>query len=71
MKVLVVGVGGVGESIAAIAKRRDATDWLETMVLADYDRGRAERCAAKQNDPRFVAEQVDASDADAVAALAA
>ncbi len=70
MKVLIVGVGGVGESIAAIAKRRGAEDWLETMVLADYDRTRAERCAAKLGDPRFIAEQVDASDADAVAALA-
>jgi len=70
MKVLVVGVGGVGESIAAIAKRRDTTGWLEKMVLADYDRGRAERCAARQSDARFVAEQVDAGDADAVAALA-
>jgi saccharopine dehydrogenase-like NADP-dependent oxidoreductase len=71
MKALIVGVGGVGESVAAIAKRRGGEDWLEKLVLADYDRSRAERVATKSNDPRFVAEQVDAGDAEAVAALAA
>ena len=34
MKVLLVGVGGVGEAIAVIAKDRP---WLEQMVLADYN----------------------------------
>ena len=32
MKVLLIGVGGVGEAIAVIAKDRP---WLEKMVLAD------------------------------------
>jgi len=71
MKALVVGVGGVGQSIAAIAKRRDPKgEWLEKMVMADYDGKRAADFVAKLNDPRFVAEQIDAGDADAVAALA-
>ena len=38
MKVLLVGVGGVGEAIAAIAKPRA---WMEQMVLADYNVKRA------------------------------
>ncbi len=71
MKVLVVGTGGVGQSIASIAKRRDPDGvWLEKMVMADYDAKRAADFVAGLNDPRYVAEQVDAGDADAVAALA-
>jgi saccharopine dehydrogenase-like NADP-dependent oxidoreductase len=71
MKALVVGTGGVGQSIAAIAKRRDPSgEWLEKMVMADYDGKRAADFVATLKDPRFVAEQVDASDVDAVAALA-
>ena len=71
MKALVVGTGGVGQSIAAIAKRRDPKgEWLEKMVMADYDGKRAADFVATLGDPRFVAEQVDASDVDAVAALA-
>ena len=70
MKALVVGTGGVGQSIAAIAKRRDPKgEWLEKMVMADYDGKRAADFVATLADPRFVAEQVDASDVDAVAAL--
>ena len=38
MKILLVGVGGVGESIAIMAARRP---WLEKMVLADYNKERA------------------------------
>ena len=38
-------------------------------MVADYDPGRAERTVAAVDDPRFVAAQVDASDADSVAAL--
>ena len=71
MKALVVGTGGVGQSIAAIAKRRDPKgEWLEKMVMADYDGKRAADFVATLKDPRFVAEQIDASDVDAVAALA-
>lgn len=71
MKALIVGTGGVGESIAAIAKRRDPKgDWLEKMVMADYDQARPERLVARLKDGRFVAARVDASDPDGVAALA-
>jgi len=71
MKALIVGSGGVGESIAVIAKRRDPRgDWLEKMVMADYSLDRAQAVSAKLADPRFPAEQVDAGKPDDVAALA-
>ncbi|MBI1379275.1 MAG: ATP-binding protein [Frankiales bacterium] len=66
MRVLCVGAGGVGSSAALIAARRD---FVDTWVVADYDLGRAEALVARLDDPRFVAAQVDAGDADAVAAL--
>jgi saccharopine dehydrogenase (NAD+, L-lysine-forming) len=67
MKVLVVGAGGVGSAAVGIAARRD---FFSSMVVADYDVRRAERAIeAHAADPRFVAAQVDASSADAVAAL--
>ena len=67
MRVLCVGAGGVGSSAALIATRRD---FFESWVVADYDHARAEALVARVGDPRFVAAQVDAGDADAVAALA-
>jgi len=66
VRVLVVGAGGVGSAVAAVAAGRD---FLETMVLADYDPVRAERVVQQRSDPRFVAARVDASDEAAVAAL--
>ncbi len=59
MKILLVGVGGVGEAIAAIAKPRD---WVEQIVLADYNLERAKEVQVKiGDDKRFPVEQVDAS----------
>jgi saccharopine dehydrogenase (NAD+, L-lysine-forming) len=49
MKVLLVGVGGVGEAIAAIAKPHP---WVEQVVLADYNLDRACEVQAKLNDPK-------------------
>jgi len=67
MRILIVGAGGVGSSAALIAARRD---FFEIVVVADYDLARAESLVARLDDPRFVAAQVDASDAHAVANLA-
>jgi len=67
MRILLVGAGGVGSAAVGIAARRD---FFEAMVVADYDRTRAERALERHaGDSRFVAAQVDASSADAVAAL--
>jgi saccharopine dehydrogenase-like NADP-dependent oxidoreductase len=58
MKVLLVGVGGVGEAIAAIAKPRS---WIEQIVLSDYNLGRAKEVQAKLGDnDRFPVEWVNA-----------
>jgi saccharopine dehydrogenase (NAD+, L-lysine-forming) len=65
VRILLIGAGGVGAAFAAIAARRD---FYETLVIADYDLARAEKAAA--TDARFGAAQVDASDAESVAALA-
>ena len=68
MKVLLVGVGGVGEAIAAIAKPRK---WMELMVLADYNVKRAEEVQKKLGDPkRFPVEFIDASKQADIEALA-
>ncbi|MFZ5878275.1 MAG: saccharopine dehydrogenase NADP-binding domain-containing protein, partial [Chloroflexota bacterium] len=68
MKVLLVGVGGVGEAIAAIAKPRA---WMEQMVLADYNVKRAEEVQAKLGDPqRFPVEFIDAGNQEMIEGLA-
>lgn len=68
MKILLVGVGGVGEAIAAIAKPRK---WMEKMVLADYNIKRAEEVQKKLGDPeRFPIEFIDASKQADIEALA-
>ena len=68
MKVLLVGVGGVGEAIAAIAKPRA---WMEQMVLADYNVKRAREVQKKlgQN-KRFPVEFIDASKKSEIVKLA-
>jgi len=72
MKVLLIGVGGVGESIALIAqKRNSSSEWLTQMILADQNLARAEQVAARLGDPaRFPAAQVEASQKDDIVALA-
>lgn len=68
MRVLLVGVGGVGEAIANIAKSRP---WVERIVLADYNLTRAMEVQEKLGDPdRFPVEQVDATDQFQIEALA-
>jgi len=68
MKVLLVGVGGVGEAIAAIAKPRK---WMELMVLADYNVKRAEEVQKKIGDnKRFPVEFIDAGKQESIEELA-
>jgi saccharopine dehydrogenase-like NADP-dependent oxidoreductase len=67
VKVLVVGTGGVGAAIGAVAARRD---FLERMTFADLDPARPEALVSRLDDPRFTAARVDASDQASVAALA-
>ncbi len=68
MKILLVGVGGVGEAIAAIAKERP---WVEQIVLADYNLERAKEVQKKLGDcKRFPAEHIDASNQKMIEELA-
>jgi saccharopine dehydrogenase-like NADP-dependent oxidoreductase len=73
MRILLVGAGGVGDAIAKIAARRS---FFEALVVSDYDLARAERTVAwiaarhPIDADRFVAERIDASDAESVAAVA-
>ncbi|MBB5870260.1 saccharopine dehydrogenase-like NADP-dependent oxidoreductase [Allocatelliglobosispora scoriae] len=65
MRILLVGAGGVGSAAVAIAARRN---FFDLMVVADYSAERAGR-AITGRDHRFLAAQLDASSAEAVAAL--
>ena len=60
MKVLLIGVGGVGEAIAVVAQNRP---WLEKMVLADYNLERLHTVQKRLGSPdKFPIEQIDARD---------
>jgi len=68
MKVLLVGVGGVGEAIAVIAQDRP---WLEKMVLADINLERVREVHARlRARDKFVDARLDASDRAAIVSLA-
>ncbi|MDQ3493677.1 MAG: saccharopine dehydrogenase NADP-binding domain-containing protein [Chloroflexota bacterium] len=67
MRVLLIGVGTVGEAIARLSAGRE---WLELMVLADYDAQRASHIGAQIGRPeQFVSEQIDARSPAAIAEL--
>ena len=66
MKVLVVGTGGVGGAVAAVAKRRD---FFERITFADLDPARPQGLVEREGDDRFAAAQVDAGDREGVVAL--
>ncbi|WP_322794190.1 saccharopine dehydrogenase family protein [Bellilinea sp.] len=68
MKILLVGVGGVGEAIAVMSAKKP---WLEKMVLSDFNTHRLEEVQRKLADPqRFPTEWVDASRQELVEELA-
>jgi len=67
VRILVVGAGGVGSAMVAIAHRRD---FFEHLTVADLDQERAARAVAGLDDGRLAAAAVDASSAESVAALA-
>ncbi len=71
MRILLLGVGAVGEAYAVLAKKGDpAGRWLEKLVLADYNYARAEEVRAKLGDPdRFPAEQVDVTRKEQIISL--
>jgi saccharopine dehydrogenase-like NADP-dependent oxidoreductase len=66
MKILVVGTGGVGSAVAAVAKRRD---FFERITFADLDPARPQQLVDREGDGRFVAARVDASDKGSLVGL--
>lgn len=66
MRILVIGAGGVGSAFIPTALRRD---FFEHIVIADYDIRRADAAVARAADQRVSSAQVDASQAESVAAL--
>ena len=68
MRVLVIGSGGVGAAVAAVAKRRG---FFERMTFADVSLERAQAVAAREQDDRFAAVHVDASNPSGIAELIA
>jgi saccharopine dehydrogenase-like NADP-dependent oxidoreductase len=68
MKVLLVGVGGVGEAMALIAKPHP---WVEQIILADYNFARVKEVQSKLGDnKRFPIEKTDAKSKDQIEVLA-
>ena len=68
MKILLVGVGGVGEAIARIASSQP---WVEQLVLADLNLARAIEIQNKLADPkRFPVESLNASVQGSIESLA-
>lgn len=65
MRVLLVGAGGVGSAFVKIAARRD---FIESLVVADIDAGRAAAAAAAFGD-RAKGVALDASDRAAIEAV--
>ncbi|MDR2356304.1 MAG: saccharopine dehydrogenase NADP-binding domain-containing protein, partial [Clostridiales Family XIII bacterium] len=69
MKVLIIGAGGVGTSVAMIIKRAGkGGEWAEKLVISDYNTARAETVAKLLDDPRFVAETVNAREPESIKA---
>jgi saccharopine dehydrogenase-like NADP-dependent oxidoreductase len=67
MRILVVGAGGVGSAVPAIARRRT---FFDHMTVADVAPERARGAVERLGEPdRFSAAQVDASDEAALVAL--
>lgn len=68
MRILVIGCGGVGTSVAPIAARRD---FYEHIVFADYDPARAQRVVDRYDGGRgrFSATRLDASDRSQIVEL--
>jgi saccharopine dehydrogenase-like NADP-dependent oxidoreductase len=67
MRILIVGAGGVGSAAAAIARRRD---FFDKLVITDLDAARAQASIEDLGDARMSAAALDASDPQAIVALA-
>ena len=71
MRMMLVGAGAVGESILKIINVRDAKkEWLEFVLVCDYDENRAAEVASALGDGhRFASHKVNATDIAEMTAL--
>lgn len=71
MKMLLVGAGGVGESILKILQKRDPErNWLEKVIVSDYDIERAKEVVTHlSGKDRFIPEKVNAKYKDDIVKL--
>lgn len=71
MRMMLVGAGAVGESILKIINARDAKkEWLEFVLVCDYDENRAAEVASALGDGhRFASHKVNATDIAEMTAL--
>lgn len=71
MRMLLIGAGGVGESILKILQERDSEGkWLEKVIVSDYDLERAEEVVEHLGErDRFIAERVNAKYMDDIVEL--
>jgi saccharopine dehydrogenase (NAD+, L-lysine-forming) len=73
MRMMLVGAGAVGECILKVLKKRDPkADWLEYVLIVDYDSARAAAVARKVQDfgaPGFCVYESAQADARSVEAL--
>ncbi|MBP1736797.1 MAG: lys1 [Oscillospiraceae bacterium] len=62
MRLLVIGVGGVGQSVAMLIKHGEihGGQWLDALVLADFNYERAKEVADLVGDSRFIPEKLNA-----------
>lgn len=67
MNICIIGAGGVGTSAAKIIKRAgEGGMWAKKIVISDYNLDRAKLVASECDDPRFVAEKINAKDSESI-----
>ena len=62
MKLLIIGCGGIGQSLGELLKQADSkNEWLELCVLSDYDFSKPKKKIKDLSEERFKAEKIDAA----------
>ena len=70
MRLLIIGAGGVGTSVAQIIKKAGSGgDWADKIVISDYNIKRADEVVSGLAQERFVAEKIDAGDPSSISGV--
>jgi saccharopine dehydrogenase-like NADP-dependent oxidoreductase len=63
MKLLIIGCGGIGQSLGELLKQADSkNEWLKLCVLSDCDISKPEKKIRDLNEDRFKAERINAEE---------